>query len=198
MPQDCYSFTIESPLYSPVSDPAGPYTGTEGVPLVFTGSGSYDPDGTIAAYEWDFGDGDRGTGVAPTHTYAQDGTYTVALTVTDNDDETNRSTTTATIADTEPTVDFSASPTSGEEALTVTFTDNSTSHDGIVAWNWDFDNDSVTDSTEQNPTQEYAEDGVYTVSLTVTESDGGSDTMTKSDYIMVIRVNEPPERKRLL
>jgi hypothetical protein len=99
MPQDCYSFTIESPLYSPVSDPNGPYTGTEGVPIDDDGSGSYDPDGSIVAYGWDFGDGDTGTGVAPTHTYAQDGTYTVTLTVTDNDDETNTSTTTATVAD---------------------------------------------------------------------------------------------------
>ena len=69
------------------------------------------------------------------------------------------------------------------------FADNSTSHDEIIAWNWDFNNDSVTDSTELNPTQVYAEDGVYTVSLMVNESDGDSDTMTKVDYITVTRVN---------
>jgi PKD repeat protein len=83
-------------------------------------------------------------------------------------------------------------PTSGLEPLTVTFTDNSASHDGIVTWNWDFDNDGVTDSTEQNPTQVYAEDGVYTVSLKVTESDGDSDTMTKTDYITVTTANNAP------
>jgi PKD repeat protein len=177
----------------PEADPNGPYTGTEGVAIAYDGSGSYDPDGSIAAYRWDFGDGDRGTGVAPTHTYAQNGTHSVTLTVTDNDGATNRSTTTATIADTEPTADFSASPTSGQEPLTVTFTDNTTSHDGIVTWDWDFDNDGETDSTVQNPTYEYAEEGVYTVCLTVTESDGDTDTMTKVEYITVIRVNAPPE-----
>jgi PKD repeat protein len=107
------------------------------------------------------------------------------LTVTDNDDEINTSTTTATIADTEPTADLSATPTSGQEPLTVNFTDNSTSHDGIVAWNWDFNNDNVTDSTEQNSTYVYAEEGLYTVSLTVNESDEDSDTMIKVDYITV-------------
>jgi hypothetical protein len=39
-PQDCYSFTIESLLDSPVSDPKGPYTGTEGVPIAYDGRGS--------------------------------------------------------------------------------------------------------------------------------------------------------------
>jgi hypothetical protein len=187
MPQDKCSFTIESPLYSPVSDPKGPYTSTEGVPITFDGSDSYDPDGSIVAYAWDFGDGNNITGVAPTHTYAQNGTYTVALTVTDNGGATNTSTTTATIADTEPVADFSASPTRGLGPLTVAFTDNSTSYDGIEAWDWDFDNDGVTDSTVQNPTYEYAEEGVYTVSLTVYESDGDSNTNGAEPNIRICR-----------
>ena len=49
----------------------------------FNGSGSSDPDGTIAGYTWAFGDDATGTGPTPTHTYAA-GTYTVTLTVTDN------------------------------------------------------------------------------------------------------------------
>jgi PKD repeat protein len=112
--------------------------------------------------------------------------------VTDNGGATNTSTTTATIADTEPVADFSATPTSGPGPLTVAFTDNSTSYDGIVAWDWDFNNDGVTDSTMQNPTYEYAEEDVYTVSLRVNESDGDSDTRTMVEYISVIRVNNPP------
>jgi hypothetical protein len=50
----------------------------------FDGTGSSDPDGTIALYEWDFGDTGTGTGASPTHVYAATGTYTVTLTVTDN------------------------------------------------------------------------------------------------------------------
>jgi PKD repeat protein len=51
----------------------------------FDGSGSYDPDGSIASYAWDFGDGSTGSGATTSHTYAADGTYTVVLTVTDNE-----------------------------------------------------------------------------------------------------------------
>ncbi|WP_303629801.1 PKD domain-containing protein [Actinomadura madurae] len=50
----------------------------------FNASGSSDPDGTIASYEWDFGDGETGTGATPEHAYDEAGTYTVKLTVTDN------------------------------------------------------------------------------------------------------------------
>ncbi|MEV6286309.1 PKD domain-containing protein [Kribbella sp. NPDC051770] len=49
----------------------------------FDGSGSSDAEGPIASYAWTFGDGGTGTGVAPNHTYATAGTYTVTLTVTD-------------------------------------------------------------------------------------------------------------------
>ena len=83
------------PNQPPVSDPNGPYTSTEGVPITFDGSGSYDPDGIIVSYAWDFGDGDTGTGVSPTHTYAEAEIYTVTLTITDDDAFTDTTTTTA-------------------------------------------------------------------------------------------------------
>ena len=54
----------------------------------FDGTESSDPDGTIASYAWDFGDGTTGSGVMVSHTYAAAGTYTVMLTVTDNDGAT--------------------------------------------------------------------------------------------------------------
>jgi PKD repeat protein len=50
----------------------------------FNGAGSSDTDGTVVGYAWDFGDSTAGTGAAPAHTYAAGGTYTVGLTVTDN------------------------------------------------------------------------------------------------------------------
>jgi PKD repeat protein len=51
----------------------------------FNGSASYDLDGTILDYDWDFGDGNIGTGMTMDHAYAAPGTYIVVLTVTDDD-----------------------------------------------------------------------------------------------------------------
>jgi hypothetical protein len=48
----------------------------------FDGSGSVAPGGTITSYGWDFGDGNTGTGVTPTHTFGAAGSYTVTLTIT--------------------------------------------------------------------------------------------------------------------
>ena len=168
----------------PVADPDGPYTGTEGALMTFAGSCSYDPDGSIVSYEWDFGDGATGTGVSPTHTYAQEGVYPVTLIVTDNDGATDTKSTTAAVDDTEPVAGFTAIPTSGYEPLSVDFTGTSTSYDGITAWEWDFgDGES---SSDRNPTHVYDEDGSFTVMLTVSESDGDSDTERKPNYISVI------------
>jgi hypothetical protein len=89
------------PQEDPIADPNGPYVGTEGVAVVFDGSASFDPDGgSITQYDWDFGDGNTGTGVAPSHTYAAAGTYIVSLTVVDDEGAISApATTTADIAD---------------------------------------------------------------------------------------------------
>jgi hypothetical protein len=67
-----------------------------GAAAQFDGSASYDPDGAIVSYSWEFGDGINGTGVAPKHAYSMyrwNGTayqpFTVILTVTDNEGLTN-------------------------------------------------------------------------------------------------------------
>jgi PKD repeat protein len=55
-----------------------------GLSCSFDGSGSGDPDGSIATYAWDFGDGASGSGQTVSHTFGRAGSYTVTLTVTDN------------------------------------------------------------------------------------------------------------------
>ncbi len=73
------------PLMPPVAD-AGPDQTTDiDVCIDFNGSASYDPDGTIISYTWDFGDGTVGYGASTSHIYSASGTYIVILTVTDND-----------------------------------------------------------------------------------------------------------------
>jgi PKD repeat protein len=166
----------------PIADVGGPYSGTEGEAISFDGSGSNDKDGTIISFLWDFGDGETSTNQNPTHVYSQNGSYSVSLLVTDNENATDEHTTSVVVADTDPVSDFSASPLSGTEPLTVTFIDLSTSHDGIISWLWDF-GDGQT-SKDQNPIHEYTQ-GTYTVSLTITEADSYSGTETKTEYITV-------------
>ena len=57
--------------------------------VIFDASASYDPDGTIVSYEWNFGDGTTASGVVVTHAYSAAGSYTVTLTVTDGGGATN-------------------------------------------------------------------------------------------------------------
>ena len=173
----------------PVADPDGPYTGIEGQTITLEGSGSYDTDGTITLYEWDIDNNGTydysSSSSTQNHTYAQDGTYTVRLRVTDNDGATDEATTTADIPDTSPTADFTGSPTSGSAPLTVNFTNNSTGYDRPLSHEWDFDNDGIVDSTDRNPSYTYNTAGTYTVKLTVTDSDGSIDTLIRTNYITV-------------
>jgi PKD repeat protein len=84
------------------------------------------------------------------------------------------------------TADFSAAPLSGTVPLVVQFTDLSTAENTtITSWAWDFENDGTIDSTEQDPTWTYTENGTFSVSLTVSDDDI-SDTETKIDYITVL------------
>lgn len=84
------------------------------------------------------------------------------------------------------TAAFSASPTQGSPPLNAAFTDDSASTAGaIVSWAWDFDNNGTIDSVLQDPAFSYSSPGLYTVSLTVTDTVGNTDTEIKADYIRV-------------
>ena len=69
---------------APIASPGSSREAFEGKTVDFNGSGSSDPDGTISAYEWAFGDGGSATGASVSHSYTVAGTYTVTLKVTDN------------------------------------------------------------------------------------------------------------------
>ncbi len=63
---------------------AGPATARVGESVRFTSAGSSDPDGSLASYAWDLGDGTKSSAASVSHTYSRAGSYTVSLTVTDN------------------------------------------------------------------------------------------------------------------
>lgn len=99
------------------------------------GSGSSDPDGTIASYAWSFGDSTSGSGATVNHTYAAGGTYTVTLTVTDNGAATSSQTQSVTVVPPEMHVgdlDRASTSTQNTWIATVTTTIHDSSH-GLLA-----------------------------------------------------------------
>jgi PKD repeat protein len=170
--------TVTTPA-SPTADFSGtPTSGSAPLTVSFTDSSTGSPTG----WSWDFGDGTTSTAQNPDHTYALPGTYSVSLTATNaGGSDTKTLTDYITVsAPASPTADFSASPTSGDAPLAVSFTDSSTG--SPTSWSWDF-GDGTT-STAQNPDHTYTSPGTYTVSLTASNVTG-SDTKTRTDYISV-------------
>jgi len=169
---------------APNADANGPYSGTANEPVTFDGSGSSDPDGTIATYEWNFGDGNIGSGQNPTHTYNTDGSFTVTLTVTDDAGDTGTDTSTATIGPgNQPPVADANNPYNGTANDPVQF-DGSSSWDPdgtIVAYDWNFGDGNT--GTGEMPTHTYTADGIYNVTLTVTDDMGASDSTTRTATI---------------
>lgn len=151
--------------------------------IVFSSSGSYDPDGTIAGYLWDFGDGSaKSTQANPTHTYAAEQTYVATLTVTDSLGATRSaqvSVTVPNVANRPPVAVGSATPMSGPAPLVVQFSSAGSTDpdDGVIAgYLWNF-GDGIT-STEANPKHTYAALGNFAATLTVTDRSGATNMTT--------------------
>ncbi len=177
-PADCAPTAPGGGNTPPTADANGPYTGSAGVAVQFSSAGSNDSDGSITGYAWNFGDGASSSAANPSHTYSSAGNYTVSLTVTDNDGDTGADATTADIAppaNVPPTAEANG-PYTGSAGVAVQFSSaGSNDSDGsITGYAWDF-GDGNTSSAE-NPSHTYSSAGNYTVSLTVTDNDGGTGT----------------------
>ena len=161
-----------------VAPTAGITSTVDDLAVAFDGTRSRDTDGTVASYAWDFGDGTTGTGATPQHTYAAAGTYTVALTVTDDAGAATagpprRSPWWPTRRRRRP-----SPPARRDLAVSVDGT-ASTDTDGTVAaygWNW---GDGSADGTGKTAAHTYAAAGTYTVTLTVTDNDGATHTTSQ-------------------
>jgi len=144
------------------------------------GSGSTDPDGSVASYAWNYGDGGTATGAKPAaHTYGAAGTYTITLTVTDNKGAQNSSSQPVTVAAPPANNPPSAGFQQTVNGLTANLNSTSTDQDGqIVSWAWNF-GDNTTDTGEA-VVKTYAAGGTFQVTLTVTDNSGASATSTQN------------------
>ena len=95
---------VESNTQPPFAKLDGPYASDEGSTVAMSAAASFDPNGTVASYAWNFGDGIASTGPSLSHTYAQDGDYTVRLIVTDNDGLADTTTSAVRVSNVAPTI----------------------------------------------------------------------------------------------
>lgn len=162
--------------------------GTAPLTVQFTGDNSSDDKG-ITGYSWDFKDGGTATIANPSHTFNVAGTYVAELTVTDQEGLTHKNTITIIVNQTQqnqpPVAVVSANPTSGQAPLGVQFLGNGSTDDkGITSYHWNF-KDGTT-STSATPFKTFNQAGNYVVDLTVTDTDGASNSQS-----ITINVTEP-------
>jgi len=167
--------------YSPLT----PYTGEN---VTFNATSSYDPDGIIVSYVWDFGDNTTGTGNVTTHSYADDGTYTVTLNVTDDDGLSDTTSANVTVLNRSPVANFTESAETFDTGEIIYFnaTQSSDPDGTIVTYFWDFGDGA--NATGVTVDYSYTDDGTYTVTLTVTDDDGATDTANSTKTVL----NRPP------
>ncbi|MEE1674619.1 S8 family serine peptidase [Agarivorans aestuarii] len=133
--------------------------------IQFDGSGSSD-DGTIVDYTWDFGDGSGTSGISVSKSYANDGNYTVRLTVLDNDNLSSSSSTVIQVTnDAASALTILSSESAGTPPLDVNFQAISTASDlSNVQVNWEFgDGNSSTSFGSNAVSHTYATEGVFMV-----------------------------------
>jgi PKD repeat protein len=145
-----------------------------------------DKDGGITKWEWRFGDSpacpsycSSCTGQNVDCRFPEDGRYPVALKVTAKDNQTCTKTKHVVVETKPPIADFSFSPVAPMVNQLVCFTDASTDPDGgsVKKWQWDFGDRGS--SSERHPCHRYAQEGKYEVSLTVTDDNNLTHTISK-------------------
>ena len=154
---------------------------------------SSDPDGQAVSWMWEFGDGTTSTDRNPTHTYSRKGTFTVKLTVTDNDGLTGTKSQTLTVANLAPEASFTFEPQTPVVGQAVRFDGSaSTDRDGTISsYAWDFNGDGKTDAPEMEATWTFVEAKTYTVTLSVVDSDGATGT-AEQDVVVSATPSGPP------
>ncbi|MCK5603270.1 right-handed parallel beta-helix repeat-containing protein, partial [Candidatus Pacearchaeota archaeon] len=167
----------------PIADAGPDQTVDVGDIVIFSGIGSWDLDGWIVNYTWDFGDGSFGYGMNVTHTYSVEGIYNVTLTVTDNDGFTGTDYCNITVLPSnEPPVADANGPYSGYAGIKIIFDaiGSTDPENQPLKYRWDFNNDNIFETDWLiNSTTEYTYYNSYTGEILLEVSDGiSSDTDT--------------------
>ena len=164
-------------------------------------STSSDPDGAIAATNWDLDDDgafDDASGLVATTTFPTPGSFDVAVEVTDNEGATDIELKTINVAapfNAPPSAAFTFAPTNPAAGQNVVFDSTSSDPDGsVAALDWDFDGDGqFDDGSGGKVTRSFPVNGLFPVALRATDDDGATDTETRS-----IQVGPPAARGRYL
>ena len=126
------SIEVTDPNTAPVADILfGPSSSLIPFTASFDGSASIDAENNIASYDWDFGDGNAGTGITTTHEYTTGGVFTVTLTVTDAFGLSGQATATITaLTNVPPTIQISSPANDAfviqnRPEISVSYSDNS-------------------------------------------------------------------------
>jgi gliding motility-associated-like protein len=153
--------------------------GCTGNPVSFTSLS----DGDDLTFFWDFGDFSSSTAEYPEHSYNSGGTYTVCLTVTDQNGCDNTLCLDDYVSISEPTAAFTQDANFAScPPLTVNF--QNLSSNGAVEYIWDFGDDSGV-STLENPTHVYTIPGYFEVSLIAINASGCRDTIKFDDLVIL-------------
>ena len=158
-----------------------------GESITFDATDSYDLDGDIDFYYWNFDDGRTSNQIMKEHTYSDSGIFNVSLKLIDNLNDISTTYYIIEVVNSLPEVDFTITPDSGDTLTLFEFTDMSTDSDGeIEEWLWTFGDGNY--SNEINPTYYFSFPGYYNVTLTLTDDQNGLNSST----IMIYVDNSPP------
>ncbi len=177
------SYVVTIPASSPIAvltySPTVAYTNEI---IQFDASNSYDPDGTIVSYSWNFGDQNTATGPTVSHSYEENGEYQITLTITDNENLVGGKTATQIIKNRRPIAAISVTEPIQENKSTLFDATQSYDSDGtIISYTWSFGDGTAASGT--TATHSFTDAGVYSVTLAVEDNDGATDEQKLTIFV---------------